>query len=120
MHQIILYFITMKKYLLSAFFLLFLSIPQNGFSWGKKGHALVAEVAFNYLDPTTRKVLTEYLDGMTIQDAANWMDEIKGDKTYDYLRKQHYINAERGQKITADEGENIIGLLTKTIEELKN
>ena len=90
------------------------------FAWGKKGHSLVAEVAFNHLDPTTRKVLTEYLDGMSIQDAANWMDDIKGDKTYDYLRKQHYINAERGQKIAVDNGENIIGLLTKTIEELKN
>jgi hypothetical protein len=57
---------------------------------------------------------------MTILDAANWMDEIKGDKTSDYLRKQHYINAERGQKITADNRENSIGLLTNTIEELKN
>lgn len=45
----------MKKYFLSAFFLLLVSIPQNGYAWGKKGHALVAEVAFNYLDPTTKK-----------------------------------------------------------------
>lgn len=97
-----------------------LLVPANSFAWGKKGHALVAKVAFNHLDPATRKALTEYLDGMTIQDAANWMDDIKGDKTYDYLRKQHYINAERGQKMTGDNGENIIGLLTETIEELKN
>lgn len=110
----------MKNYLFSAFVLLFLSVPTTSFAWGGKGHALVAEVAFNYLDPNTRKVLLEYLDGMTIQDAANWMDDIKSDKTYDYLRKQHYINAERGQKIGADGGENIIGLLTKTIDELKN
>mgnify|MGYP000701036802 CR=1 FL=1 len=88
--------------------------------WGKRGHSLVAEVAFNYLDPNTKKVVLKYLDGMTIQEAANWMDDIKSDKTYDYLKKQHYINAERGQNITADSGENIIGLLTKTIEELKN
>ncbi|WP_395064235.1 S1/P1 nuclease [Flavobacterium sp.] len=87
---------------------------------GQKGHAIVAEVAFNFLDPAKRKVLTEYLDGMTIQDATNWMNEIKSDKTYDYLRKLHYINAERGQKITLNNEENSIGALTKTIEELKN
>lgn len=110
----------MKKYLFSAFVLLSLSVPTTSFAWGKKGHALVAEVAFNYLDSNTRKVLLDYLDGMTIQDAANWMDDIKKDKTYDYLGKQHYINAERGQKIGSDDGENIIGLLTKTIDELKN
>jgi hypothetical protein len=110
----------MKRYTLIL--LTFLTIFQTttSFAWGKRGHALVAEVAFNYLDPATRKVLTEYLDGMTIQDAANWMDEIKSDKTYDYLRKLHYINAERGQKITLNNEENIIGALTKTIEELKN
>ncbi len=110
----------MKRY--TVILITFLTIFQSttSFAWGKKGHALVAEVAFNYLDPTTRKVLTNYLGVMTIQDAANWMDDIKSDKTYDYLRKQHYINAERGQKITSDDGENIIGLLTKTIEELKN
>lgn len=110
----------MKLYtlILLTFFTIFHSTTT--FAWGKKGHTLVAEVAFNYLDPATRKVLTEYLDGMTIQDAANWMDDIKSDKSYDYLKKQHYINAERGQKIGANEGENIIGLLTKTITELKN
>ena len=48
------------------------------------------------------------------------MNEIKSDKTYDYLRKLHYINAERGQKITLNNEENSIGALTKTIEELKN
>jgi hypothetical protein len=110
----------MKKYILSAVVAILFLLPINSIAWGKKGHALVAEVAFNYLDPTTRKVLLEKLDGMTIQDAANWMDDIKGNKEYDYLRKQHYINAERGQNIQQDNGENIIGLLTKTIEELKN
>ncbi|MBY0486128.1 MAG: hypothetical protein K2P85_02900 [Flavobacteriaceae bacterium] len=72
----------MKKHiLLVTVRLITLLQPTSCFAWGKKGHALLAEVAFNYLDPATRKVLTEYLDGMTIQDAANWMDEIKSHKT---------------------------------------
>lgn len=110
----------MKKYIVLAVVVLATLVPLNAYSWGEKGHTLVAQVAFNYLDPTTRKVLTEYLDGMTIQEAANWMDDIKSDKKYDYLKKLHYINADRGQNISEDNGENIIGMLTKTIEELKN
>lgn len=110
----------MKNSFLSALLVVFLCAPLNSFSWGKKGHSLVAEVAFNYIDPNTRKVLLEYLDGMTIQDAANWMDDIKSDYTYDNLKKLHYINAERGDKISLNNEDNIIGALTKTIEELKN
>ncbi|WP_395047868.1 S1/P1 nuclease [Flavobacterium sp.] len=110
----------MKRYIFLTIIVFTAFQSTTSFAWGKKGHSLVAEVAFNYLDPATRKVLLEYLDGMTIQDAANWMDDIKSDKAYDYLRKLHYINAERGQKITANNEENIIGALTKTIEELKN
>lgn len=110
----------MKRLLCSLLFCFTLLQTTTTLAWSERGHSLVAQVAFNYLDPTTRKVLTEYLDGMTIQEAANWMDEIKGDKKYDYLRKLHYINAERGQKITLNNEENIIGALTTTIEELKN
>lgn len=110
----------MKIFLLTAIILIAIATPSNSFAWGKRGHDMVAQVAYNYLDTSTRIILMEYLDGMTIQEAANWMDEVKGDKKYDYLRKLHYINAERGQKITATNEENIIGMLTKTIEELKN
>ena len=41
--------------------------PSKSFAWGKKGHNLVAEVAFNYLDENTKKIVLQYLDGMTIQ-----------------------------------------------------
>ena len=86
----------MKKYLITLLITTTLFTSTKSLAWSEKGHALVAEVAFNYLDPTTRKVLLEYLDGMTIQEAANWMDKIKSDKSYDHLKKLHYINAERG------------------------
>ena len=109
----------MKRDIFILLIILTIFQTTTSFSWSKKEHSLVVEVAFNYLDPTTRKLLTEYLDGMTIQDAANWMDDIKSDKTYDYLRKQYYINAERGQKMTADCGENIIRLLTKIVVDFK-
>jgi hypothetical protein len=110
----------MKKYLFTIFVFVTVSIPSKSFAWGHKGHALVAEVAFNYLDTNTKKIVLQYLDGMTIEDAANWMDEIKSDHQYDYLKPFHYLNVEKGQNIIANDNKNIIGALNQTIKELKN
>jgi hypothetical protein len=106
-----------KLYILAL--TIFLGTYQ-AFAWSEKGHNLVAEVAFNYLDANTKKIVFRYLDGMTIQEAANWMDNIKNDKKYDYMRTLHYINADRGQVIVPNEEENIVATITKTINELKN
>ena len=69
------------KTFLTALFLLFATL--NSFAWGRKGHTIVAEIAFSYLDEPTKKNVLSYLDGMTLEEAANWMDDIKSDK------KQH-------------------------------
>jgi S1/P1 Nuclease len=68
----------MNKALIALAFLLLLIIsPAKTYAWGKQGHALVAEVAFHYMDKKTKKEVLKYLDGMSIQDAANWMDNVK-------------------------------------------
>jgi hypothetical protein len=108
-----------KKFILSLIITTSLFSSYTCLAWGEKGHALVAQVAFNYLDANTKKLVTQYLDGMSFEDAANWMDDIKSDKKYDYMRKLHYINADRGQNIIPNNEENIIGALTKTIDELR-
>jgi hypothetical protein len=110
----------MKKHILSLIVAICLLSSNICIAWGEKGHNLVAQIAFNYLDENTKKIVLQYLDGMTIEEAANWMDDIKSDKKYDYMRKLHYINADRGQNIISNNNENIIGALTKTIDELKN
>jgi hypothetical protein len=110
----------MHKHILSFILALCLLTSNNCLAWGEKGHALVAQVAINYLDANTKKIVTQYLNGMSFADAANWMDDIKSDTKYDYMRKLHYINADRGKNIPPNNEENIIGALTKTIDELKN
>lgn len=95
-------------------------IPSKTLAWGKKGHALVAEVAFNYLDNDTKKIVLGYLDGMSIEDAANWMDDIKDDKSYDYMKPYHYTNIDKGQEVIETSGSNIIYILNQTIKELQN
>ena len=68
----------------------------------------MAEVAFNYMDENTKKEVLKYLDGMTIQEAANWMDNVKSDHSYDFMRAYHYVNFEKGDNVVETEGDNII------------
>jgi S1/P1 Nuclease. len=96
----------------------FLLITVNSFSWGNRGHAMVAQVAFSYLDENTKKYVLSYLDGMTIEEAANWMDDIKGDKNLDHMRAYHYANFPKGTKAADREGSNIVHVLNNTIIEL--
>ena len=79
--------------------LVWLIAPTKALAWGEKGHKLVAEVAFKKLDRKTRKLVLQYLDGMTIEKAATWMDDIKKDKSYDKLKPLHYVNFDKGSVV---------------------
>jgi hypothetical protein len=110
----------MRKYILFPVLCALLVLPSKTLAWGKKGHALVAEVAFNYMDKKTKDIVLGYLDGMSIEDAANWMDDIKDDHSYDYMKPYHYVNIEKGAEVFEKSGSNIIFILNQTIKELKN
>ncbi|WP_369753583.1 S1/P1 nuclease [Flavobacterium sp. WC2409] len=110
----------MKKHILVTILFTLSLLPTKALAWGKNGHALVAEVAFNYLDKNTKKIVLGYLDGMTIEDAANWMDNIKDDHIYDYMKPYHYVNFDKGAEVFERSGSNIIFILNQAIKELQN
>ena len=64
------------KRILSLSILLLATCNTSLFAWGDKGHALVAEVAFKYLDAKTKQSVLSYLNGISIEEASNWMDEM--------------------------------------------
>ena len=89
------------------------------FAWGKTGHELVAEVAFHYLDDSTQKIVKQYLGNMTIEEAANWMDNERSNSYYNFMRPWHYIDIDKGEKYTPDGSRNILTVLHSAIVELK-
>lgn len=107
----------MKK-ILSTILLVFCFINAN--AWGSKGLAMVAQVAFHYLDESTKKNVLSYLDGMSIEDAANWMDNIKDDHSYDYMKPWHYANFAEGKSVEILKGANIMYQLEQTIKALEH
>jgi hypothetical protein len=108
----------MKKSLLTATVAVMTFLSSTAVhAWGHQGHALVAEVAFHYMDEATKKNVLQYLDGMSIEEAANWMDAIKSDHANDYMKPYHYINLEKGSK-EVPTGDNIVTILNSTLKDL--
>jgi len=82
----------MKQVVILAFFTLLALHASKSLAWGRKGHEIIAEIAFSRLSPTVKNTVLKYLDGLTIQQASTWMDDIRGNTTYSALEKAHYIN----------------------------
>ena len=96
------------------------SYPQYSFAWGSKGHGLVAEVAFSQLNESTKTEVMKFLDGKSIKDAANWMDEVRSDHTYDYLKPLHYVNIDKGEQFNPSATGNIYSEINRILTDFKS
>jgi hypothetical protein len=106
-----------------AAFVLFSTLfctSQQSFAWGKKGHELVAEIAFHFMDDSTKAIVKQYLGNLSIEEAANWMDDEKSNSYYNYMRTWHYVNVEKGDTYKPSKERDIITVLHSAILELKN
>ncbi|HMG13961.1 MAG TPA: S1/P1 nuclease [Saprospiraceae bacterium] len=88
------------------------------FAYSKTGHQIISQIAMQYLDPVVRENVIKYLNGTSIEESGIWMDEMRSNHEYDYMKPWHYINIERGDEYESGKTENIISELEKTIQEL--
>ena len=100
--------------------LIALFISHFSFGWGKVGHGLVAELAFTFLDSNTKATVQKYLGSTTIEQAATWMDEVRSDHSYDYMKSWHYVNIAKGKQYEETKDGNIINALNTAINKLKH
>jgi hypothetical protein len=98
----------MKKIVL---ILLFCSVSLFSFSWGAKGHKIVAEIAYRALDKSIIDSVQYFLGNMTFQEAAVWMDEVRSNSAYDYLKPKHYVNAEKDVTYVKTKGDDVVNEL---------
>ena len=111
----------MKKiFSLLAVVVFAVTLPYASFGWGKEGHGMVAEIAFTFLDSNTKAIVQQYLGNTTIEQASVWMDEMRQDHTYDYMKSWHYVNIEKGRQYQETKDGNIVNALNNAINELKN
>ena len=81
---------------------------------------MVAEVAFSLLDSSTKQKVQSCLGSMTIEQAGNWMDEVRSDHRYDYMKQWHYVNVDQGRTYEDTKEENVVNQLTRVIKELQH
>ena len=111
----------MKKTLLFLFVVVVtIYLPNSSYAWGKKGHGIVAEIAYALLDSNTNKTVQKYLGTTTIEEAGTWMDEVRSDHKYDYMKPWHYVNIEKGNQYVETKDGNIINALNNAITELEH
>lgn len=91
----------------------------KGFSWGAEGHKIVATIAKKCLTKQVLDSVNYYLNGMSFKEASVWMDEVRKDATYDYLKPWHYINIDKDKTYVAKEEPNVVNQLELAIATLK-
>lgn len=74
-----------------------LVVSPSAFSWGKIGHRVVAEIAQRNLDFSAKKGIKDLLGEDDLARIANYPDEIRSDRKYDYTGAWHYASIPTGK-----------------------
>lgn len=123
-YQIIISFVQtckMKKCFLSLILAAMLfAIPSRTMAWGKTGHGLVAEIAYHFLDDSTKQLVKKYIGDMSIEEMASWMDENRSNSYYDYMKPWHYLDMDKGEIYKASTEKNLLTVLFSAITELRH
>ena len=73
-----------------------LNILFTAKAWGPEGYTIVATSALQIVKDDVRQNVLNYLNGMPIDTAANWMDIIKSNTDYEFIRPWHYFDFAKG------------------------
>jgi hypothetical protein len=104
-----------------VYFMLLFIIGNKTFAWGPEGHATVGRLAFRFVNEDVRQNIYSILgNNMSINTAANWMDIMKSNGDYDFMRAWHYLDFPRDKQYTPDNKENILNRLVLTYSELQH
>ena len=110
----------MKKLIRLFLFLPFMFQSHFVFAWGAEGHAIVGRLALQMVTPETRQNVLKILGEMSIDTACNWMDIVRSNPDYDFMKPWHYVDYPKGSQYQITNGDNIVNRLLWTYKELEN
>jgi len=85
----------MKK-ILAALLITALALPQLAFGWGREGHQIIAAVAEDHLDETTKVMIQSLIGNNHLYSIATWADEIRNERRE--TAGWHYVNIPFGSE----------------------
>ncbi|MEO9803699.1 MAG: S1/P1 nuclease [Reichenbachiella sp.] len=111
----------MKK----ALALLCLTIFTYGtaLSWGKTGHRVIGQIAYNHLTAKAKKNIQAVLGTEHLGMIGNYMDFIRADSTNDYMTPWHYCTIPDGmtyEEAGIPEESDAVQSINRIMEELKS
>jgi len=109
----------MKKISLTLLIALLLKTSAT-FAWGKVGHVMVAEIAMAYLNKSVKDSVQKYLGKMTFAEAGTWMDDIRGERKFEYMNTWHYSDIDKDSTYKKTAEANAISELERVMAELSN
>src|SRR5690606_29047674 len=68
-----------------------LLIAYNGLCWGTNGHRAVGQIAEQNLNKKARKQIDNLLEGNSLAEVSDWMDDIKSDDRYNHTHDWHWV-----------------------------
>lgn len=77
----------------------FLSLALSPFfslSWGVTGHRVIGTIAEWHMTDAAKHRVMGILEGATIAEVGNWMDDIKSNPVYDSLYSWHFVTIPDG------------------------
>ena len=92
----------MTKYL----FCLLVAVPSLLFGWGANGHRIVAQIAYDNLEPDARRRIDAVMGDNYLAVLANWPDYIKSEKGWDFAKPWHYMTVDPDETVTGDAATN--------------
>ena len=97
---------------------MFAVLPLSVFAWGHKGHTIVDQIAYKTLSQPAKDSIQHYLGKTKFAEAGTWMDDIRSDHNYDYMKPWHYINIPKGSTYDPRTTNNIVSSLDSSISRL--
>ncbi len=100
--------------------LISLCFSTASLAWAKNGHRIVAQIAYEYLERSTKIKISNLIQNEHFANLSTWADEIKSEKRYDFARPFHYINIPKGKKASDIGGVHILSALKDFEQKLKS
>ncbi|PBQ32462.1 hypothetical protein CNR22_12000 [Sphingobacteriaceae bacterium] len=99
--------------------LLTLCLVSNAFAWGPRAHKIVTQIATRYLEPAVADSVEKYLQGISLEKAGYWMDEVVMNSSYDFMKPWHFVAIENDKTYVRTKQPDIINVLENLIKTLK-
>lgn len=109
----------MKKALFLNF--IFLAFSLSSFGWGKTGHRVVGQIAYEHMSKKAKKNMQTVLGDEQLGMIGNYMDFVRSDRSMSYMAPWHYCTIPDGETYgQAPEEGDAIEAIQRLISELKS